>query len=287
MAQFHACPDESQLRRIILQGQGSEAEVEAVASHLEQCDACAERLESSLAGDTLVNAMQQQTLRDPSEPDLSRLIQKLLAMGPGGDWVAKTVDSASASSDVPSADDEDMSFLAPAEADDEIGRLGSYRVLERLGSGGMGMVFLAEDLHLQRKVALKVMRPKVAETPEAKERFLREARAAAALEQDNIVTIYQVGEDRGVPYLAMQRLKGQSLGERLEQDGKLSVSETVRLGRQIAAGLAAAHNNGLIHRDIKPANLWIEPEHGGRIRILDFGLARVLTSDVQLTQVGA
>jgi hypothetical protein len=150
----------------------------------------------------------------------------------------------------------------------------------------MGSVFQAEDVHLQRQVALKVMRPEAASQPGARERFLREARAAAALEHDHIVTIYRVGEERGVPYLAMQWLKGMSLEERLQRPGALSISQVLRLGQQIARGLHAAHERGLIHRDIKPANLWIEPEHGGRVRILDFGLARAVADEVHLTQSG-
>jgi serine/threonine protein kinase len=102
-------------------------------------------------------------------------------------------------------------FLAPPQAPDEIGRLGPYRVLEVLGQGGMGVVFRAEDVRLGRSVALKAMLPAMAQWPEARERFLREARAAAALEHDNVVAIFAVDEDRGVPYIAMPLLKGLSL----------------------------------------------------------------------------
>src|SRR4029077_4915428 len=96
----------------------------------------------------------------------------------------------------------------------------------------------------------------------ARRRFLREARAAAALEHDHVVTIYQVGEERGVPFLAMQLLKGMSLDARLKRSAQLSVPQVLRLGRQIARGLQAAHARGLVHRDVKPANLWLEPEQG-------------------------
>ena len=129
------------------------------------------------------------------------------------------------------------------------------------------------------------MLPAMAATASARERFLREARTAAAIEHDHVVTIYQVGEDRGVPYLAMQLLKGESLDDRLKRQSKLPVAEVLRIGREIAQGLAAAHERGLIHRDIKPANLWLEGEHG-RIKILDFGLARAAQDSVHLTQSG-
>src|SRR5262249_31312881 len=145
-------------------------------------------------------------------------------------------------------------FLAPAEQADEIGRLGSYRVLKVLGAGGMGVVFQAEDTALQRKIALKAMLPSLAANESAKQRFLREAQAAAAVEHDHTVGIYQVGEDGGVPFIAMLFLKGESLDDRLKREGTLPIAEVVRIGREAARGLAAAHAQGLVHRDIKPAN---------------------------------
>ena len=123
-------------------------------------------------------------------------------------------------------------FLAPPQAPDEMGRLGPYRVLKVLGAGGMGVVFQAEDPHLQRLVALKAMLPALAASATARQRFLREARAAAAIKHDHIVTIYQVGEDRGVPFLAMELLKGEPLDERLKREGRA------------AAGRGAAHRPG-------------------------------------------
>lgn len=168
-----------------------------------------------------------------------------------------------------------------------MGRLGPYRVLKVLGTGAMGVVFQAEDPQLRRPVALKVMRPSLAASPEYHQRFLREARLAAAIEHEHIVTVFQVGEDRGIPFLAMQLLRGMSLEERLARaGGRLPLPQVLRIGREIAEGLAAAHARGLIHRDIKPANVWLE-ERRGRVRILDFGLARGSEPDAQFTQAGA
>jgi serine/threonine protein kinase len=180
---------------------------------------------------------------------------------------------------------QDYGFLAPAQRPDELGRLGHYRVLKVLGSGGMGIVFEAEDTHLQRRVALKSMKPAVV-TPANRERFLHEARTTAAIEHDHIVTIYQVGEDAGVPFLAMKLLQGQSLEEKLrEEGGWLPVPEVLRIGREVAEGLEAAHAKGLIHRDIKPANIWLEGNRA-RVKIVDFGLARAAEDDLNLTQEG-
>jgi formylglycine-generating enzyme required for sulfatase activity len=177
-------------------------------------------------------------------------------------------------------------FLAPPQRPDELGRLGPYRVLKVLGAGGMGLVLQAEDPLLQRSVALKVMRPELAAMEAERLRFLREAVAAAAVEHHHIVPIYQIGEDRGVPFIAMPLLKGETLAARLKREGALSVADSVRIGRQIAEGLVVAHEHGLIHRDIKPANIWLEARTGW-VKIVDFGLARSAQSDVQLTEPGA
>src|SRR4051794_19585007 len=117
----------------------------------------------------------------------------------------------------------DFPFLRPPQAADELGRLGAYRVLRVLGQGGMGIVFVAEDPQLRRQVALKAMRPEAAARPDGRARFLREARAAAALQHDHIVSIYQVAEDNGVPFLVMPLLQGENLERRLEREAPLPV----------------------------------------------------------------
>ena len=147
-------------------------------------------------------------------------------------------------------------FLAPPQADDELGRLGEYRILKILGHGGMGVVFLGEDSKLRRKVAIKAMLPHLAQSKSSQQRFLREARSAATLEHDHIVAIHHVGEDRGAPYIVMPFLKGEPLDERLKRDEPISLSEMLRIGREVAEALNAAHTTGLVHRDIKPANIW-------------------------------
>src|SRR5262245_34999518 len=181
----------------------------------------------------------------------------------------------------------DYPFLAPPQQPDELGRLGPYRVLKVLGTGAMGVVFHAEEPHLRRPVALKVMRPTLASSAEFHRRFLREARLAASVEHEHVVTVYQVGEDRGVPFLAMQLLRGETLEDRLRRvGGPLPLPEVLRIGREIAEGLAAAHARGLVHRDVKPANVWLEARRD-KVRIVDFGRARGSEPDAQFTQAGA
>ncbi|TWU56836.1 Serine/threonine-protein kinase PknB [Rubripirellula tenax] len=177
-------------------------------------------------------------------------------------------------------------FLQPPEAEDEIGRLGGYRILEVLGVGGMGIVFKAEDTQLKRLVALKAIKPAIASNSIAKQRFLREAQSTASIEHHNIVPIYQVGEDGGVPFIAMQFLHGESLQSHLQHHPKLDQTEVLKIGREVAAGLQAAHEHGLIHRDIKPDNIWLDAKSGWA-RILDFGLVRAASDDLLLTQTDA
>src|SRR5262249_35507019 len=141
--------------------------------------------------------------------------------------------------------------LLPPQTNVEIGRLGNYRILRELGRGGMGVVYAAEDAQLQRVVALKVMNGSLAADAANRERFLREARATAAIQDDHIVPIYHVGEDSGSAYLVMPLLQGETLQQRNGREKKLPVTAVLRIGREIAAGLAAAHREGLIHRDIK------------------------------------
>jgi serine/threonine protein kinase len=178
-------------------------------------------------------------------------------------------------------------FLAPPQGADELGRLGTYIVRKVLGVGAMGVVFQAEDPYLKRPVALKVMKPSLAAFAEYHKRFLREAQLAAAIEHDHIVTIYQVAEDGGVPYLAMKLLLGETLEDRMSQiPGGLTASEAMRIGREVAEGLSAAHERSLVHRDIKPANIWLEAGKD-RVKILDFGLACGTGEDGRFTQAGA
>src|SRR5262245_9682122 len=186
--------------------------------------------------------------------------------------------------------DLDLSFLGPSMGDGELGWLAHYRVNRILGTGGMGVVFEAQDTQLHRPVALKVMRKELAANIVTRERFLQEARAAAALNSDYIVTVFQVGLANDVPFLSMQYLRGESVQDRLERKQRLPVGEALTITKQAAMGLADAHAIGLVHRDIKPANLWLETDGPSdtfkRVRILDFGLARRDSESTRLTATG-
>ncbi len=176
-----------------------------------------------------------------------------------------------------------LSFLQASEKPGSLGRLAQFEVLEVLGNGGFGTVVKAFDEKLHRLVAIKLMSPLLAATSAPRKRFLREARTAAAVRHENVIAIYAV-EDQPIPYLVMDYIAGRTLQQKLDATGPLELADVLRIGRQIASGLAAAHAMGLVHRDIKPANILLEDgfEH---VKITDFGLARA-ADDASITQSG-
>jgi serine/threonine-protein kinase len=175
--------------------------------------------------------------------------------------------------------------MADSSDDPRLGTvIAGYRIEERIGRGGMGVVYRAEHINLQRRAAIKIIAPDLAESTGFRERFTREARIAAALQHPNIVTVYDAGEVDGTLYLAMQYIEGEDLAAVLMREGRLRPYRAIDVCRQVASALDAAHAMGLIHRDVKPANVLIE----GRTAFLtDFGLTKRLDgTQAQITRVG-
>ncbi len=252
-----------------LSGELSDFESARLEAHLDECARCREELDSQAA-----------------TPD---------------EWSELRSSLSSARTPATAANDEeslvnaskrslqqDLQFyrklLGPTDDPRMLGRIGTYEIVGLLGRGGMGVVFKAFDAALNRYVAIKLLAPLHLASGAAKQRFVREARSAAAVIHENVVGIHSISEWQGVPYLVMTFVRGESLQKRLSQRGALSLKEVLRIGSQVAHGLAAAHAQGLIHRDIKPANILLEAEVD-RVKITDFGLARAI-GDIQMTGSG-
>lgn len=177
-------------------------------------------------------------------------------------------------------------ILAHSSDPKYLAQLGRYKITGLIGRGGMGVVLKAYEESLNRTVALKILRPDLAQDKTAIERFTREAKAAAALRHPNIITVYAVGQERGTHFIAMEHIDGPSLGDLIRTDGPLSTETTRDLFGQLLSGLVAAHESGLIHRDIKSSNILLDgPEK--RVKIADFGLARILSSQTRMTAAGS
>jgi len=283
------------------EGQLPPEEFEAIDRHVESCAVCLDALELAFRQDPVSQGLRNgvRLLGDEDRTQVENIVRRMRIVG-------ATDDPAAADTHI-SAHAADFPFLTrmpphtvPSPARDEgveLGWLGSYRIRHLLGRGGMGLVFAAEDTQLQRPVAIKVMRREAEQKPGARERFLREARAAAAVRHEHVVTIHQVGETNDVPFLVMELLEGQSLETRCHA-GQIPFPEILRIARQVADGLAAAHATGLTHRDIKPDNIWLEctpvadapgsprATRHFRVKLLDFGLARTPAGAAQITHNG-
>ncbi len=290
------CPNRTELADV-LAGRAAGSS-DAVLRHLEECSSCSSLAEKLLLQDDLTKLIQSPSrVADVSDtPQVREVMRRLKSLV----TTRSPEDTETPAFGLPTlkfgnesthtVQEDETKRLTPAEAADELGRLGHYRVLKLLGCGGMGAVFLAEDTRLQRRVALKVLRDKRCLDDLHRERFLREARLAAAVRHENVVTVHDVDVVSGprgeVPYLAMEFLDGESLEQALRRRGSLRLIEAVDVADKVASALAAAHERGMIHRDIKPANVFLEQPSS--IKVLDFGLALPinLSGDGRLTDSG-
>lgn len=268
----------------LLDGKLVDPELSAMAQHLEDCLKCQHRVGVISSNLTALNAMPD-TFDHIVHQTPKHLIEriKLIPSLPSEGFISATSESITSEAQI------DSVHFSSDPTPGGHGVLGPYRILKLLGSGGMGSVFLAEDTKLHRQVALKIMLPKIAKDPVAKERFMREARAAASLRSEHIIRIYQVDEEDDLPYLTMEYLEGGSLDEFMKSTTQLSVTEILSISCGITKGLIDAHESGLIHRDIKPGNIWVRSCEDGsaQVKILDFGLARVNLDESQLTHANA
>jgi serine/threonine-protein kinase len=212
--------------------------------------------------------------------------RSLDAMAGGESWSSAVRDHLGGTADPEPADPahDPLDFLAPSSDPNSLGRVGRYEVSGVLGRGGNGVVLKAFDPNLNRYVAVKVIASVLSGSGAARQRFRREAHAAAAVVHEHVVAVHDVEEANGLPYLVMEYVPGRSLQDRLDRQGPLELREILRIAHQTAAGLAAAHAQGLVHRDIKPANILLE-NGVERVKITDFGLARAV-ADASLTQSG-
>lgn len=271
-----SCPDPAQLQGLITGALDAEEEA-ILTAHLDSCASCREKLEA-LAGEEfhpMASDAQKSGASSEIEPALAAVMDQLQRAGNVGDG-----SSLEAAGDA----EPTLSFMAPPAQPGHLGRLGHYEVLSVVGRGGMGIVLKARDEILDRIVAVKVMAPQLAASATARQRFIREARAAAAVRDEHVINIHAVEEENGLPYMVMEYINGFSLQDRLNRKGPVELHEVLRIGMQTAKGLAAAHAQGLVHRDIKPANILLE-NGVERVKIGDFGLARA-ADDASLTQSG-
>lgn len=247
---------------VLLRGDESSDEFRQLAEHIESCERCQQRL-THLAAD------------DVQWDDVSALLRGYPESAEFAACHAATSVQVSKS---------ELQFLSPPSHPEMLGRLGRYEIEKAIGSGGMGIVLKGYDTELLRPVAIKVLAPHLAHSGAARLRFAREGRAAAAVVHEHVVAIHNVETQGDVPYLVMQYVPGQSLQSRVDQHGPLAVAEILRIGVQAAAGLAAAHAQGVVHRDVKPSNILLENDVE-RALLTDFGLARA-ADDATVTRTG-
>lgn len=264
------CPSAADLHGLV-NGSLSDSEADSLQLHLERCETCQNALQEIVADrDFWKSAADNLSDDEAAGPGLEQIVDELQHRSPED------------AEEMGEAIELKLSFIDPPTEPGTIGRLKHYDILRVAGRGGMGIVVKAFDRTLRRVVAVKLLAPHLAGNGQAKQRFVREGRSAAGICHEHVVTIHAVEESP--PFIVMQYVKGETLEARIHRNGSLEVREAVRIAKQIAQGLAAAHTQGVVHRDIKPANILLE-NGVARVRITDFGLARAV-DDASLTQSG-
>lgn len=267
----HACPPSELLRRFV-HGRASADEESLVERHLDQCRQCGQRVDE-LARDSEPGEELRKALPSAHDPDWDAIQAAGIPPLPHGEPQSDAVVLS------------DGLRLAPPRGPSYMASLGRFDVIEVLARGGMGTVLRAWDDQLHREVALKIISPRWAEDPVARERFLQEARAAASLRHDNIITVYDVDQYNNVPFIVMDLIPGKSLALLIAEEGRLEPERAARIVRDVLAALEHAHARGIIHRDIKPANVLLETG-SERAKLLDFGLSRSVQDAVRHTAAG-
>ena len=285
-----ACPDQDELAEFLL-GKLPEEQLESYEYHLSECSPCTETIRSLNVNDTFsdlakrafepIEDLEIETAADQTA--IANLVGRMKELGAEALLDSRAEFCIADKATIQARAAEIHRLLEPCDSDEAIGRLAHYQVERLLGAGSTGVVYLATDENLNRSVALKILRPSLGRS--ARERFIAEARATAAIDAPNVVSIYHVGTKDELAYIAMQWTPGETLEQRLKRDGSLTVQQVRSIGQQIARGLSAAHAKGLIHRDIKPANIWLEHD-SDTVKILDFGLVRANDENPQLTCTG-
>jgi serine/threonine-protein kinase len=276
----------------LIDGTLSGDEEQTLNDHLEGCAVCRALIDGWADPSGVLEGLAPPNEQRPRSPVLQDVLNAMRTRGKelAAGATLTAADFAAAAGTAPTVADDDPHELTvpPARGrSDRSGspvRVGPYEVIGEIGRGGMGVVLEALDRALNRVIAVKLLAPELANSAQARRRFLREARAAAAVCHEHVVTIHAVDECDGVPCIVMRYVAGQSLQEKIDREGPLGLEVILRLGMQVAAGLAAAHAQGLVHRDSKPANILLE-NGVERARITDFGLARAAT-DARLTRSG-
>lgn len=276
----------------LVQGSLEETQEVQVAEHLNQCNRCRQRLEAKTASSDLWQDIQQTLSEQPYDAASGLLSTNQLMQTDVGQRLEESGDDAGdrvVGDGVPvlaPSIQHVLNSLAPTDDPEKLGRIGHHEVQGVVGAGGMGVVLKALDPALDRMVAIKILAPHLATSGAARQRFAREAKAAAAVLHPNVVAIHGVsdGGSSGLPYLVMPYVRGATLQARIDLEGGLPLIEILQVAAQVADGLGAAHQQGLVHRDIKPANIMLE-DGVERVSIMDFGLARTV-DDATLTQSG-